>query len=65
MNYCMKCESMYHKPGTCNCFAAAQPAITITPLPDYDPSTTVAPWVWPQQTTTVPWWEVRYEVKIT
>jgi len=22
MNYCMKCESLYVDPGTCNCFAS-------------------------------------------
>lgn len=22
MNYCMKCQSLYNTPGTCNCYAA-------------------------------------------
>lgn len=30
MNYCTKCASYYHAPGTCNCFA---PPIAVQPLP--------------------------------
>jgi hypothetical protein len=62
MNYCTKCESMYQKPGTCNCFAATQPAITITPQP-YDPNSTAQPWS--PSPTVGPWWQDYYEVKIT
>jgi hypothetical protein len=53
---------MYQKPGTCNCFAATQPAITITPQP-YDPNSTAQPWS--PSPTVGPWWQDYYEVKIT
>ena len=32
MNFCTKCASYYQTPGTCNCFAQAQPAVT-QPIP--------------------------------
>jgi len=51
MNYCTKCESFYQKPGTCNCFAGTQPAITITPQP-YDPNSTAPHWHGSWQTVT-------------
>lgn len=49
MNYCTKCESFYQKPGTCNCFAGTQPAITITPQPSTPthPWPSYTPWVYP------------------
>ena len=42
MNYCTKCASLYQTPGTCNCYAQAQPVVPFTlpiyptyPLPTY------------------------------
>lgn len=41
MNYCYKCQSLYEKPGTCNCFA--QPAV----LPNPQQSPSIPDWLRP------------------
>jgi len=41
MNHCRRCDSDYDQPGTCNCFAPAPPAPTIT-VPE-QPNTTWIP----------------------
>ena len=45
MNFCMKCQSLYAQPGTCNCYAQiAKPIALPAPLPYYPPVTYPSPW---------------------
>ena len=50
MNFCTKCASLYAKPGTCNCYAEAQPAVSpwVPVYPIY-PSYPTYPMPWYQQ----------------
>ena len=43
MNYCTKCQSLYEKPGTCNCYAVGGVRVTY-PTSPYQLDTTAAPW---------------------
>ncbi len=55
MNYCTKCDSYYRKPGTCNCFAGAQPYVvplnpyqgTFYPLRPQDTTIRPTPYTFP------------------
>jgi hypothetical protein len=43
MNFCTRCGSHYERPGTCNCFAGAQPLVP-APHPAYVPVPHPCPW---------------------
>lgn len=45
MNYCIKCQSIYAQPGTCNCYAEKSlPQRDISPLPYSPPTFPFYPW---------------------
>lgn len=55
MNFCMKCQSVYAQPGTCNCFARTAPEIQ--PVPGVAPITPFVPYVPSVPPTSTPWWQ--------
>lgn len=50
MNFCLRCQSLYAQPGTCNCFATTAPSIQ--PQPAVQP----LPYVYPTITPSYPGW---------